>query len=168
MTRPSFHLSLVLAFGLAACQQGGATTQDAEKAEVPAVAASPNAAASPEIAATPAALKVSETAEKPVIINTKVSPSFDCRKAKAGSIDAEICASPELSQLDRDMNEEYERAMSETPRALWDDILDEQRAFIRNRNKCMNGSSKRHACIAFSYESRIQRLADWIDGTWND
>lgn len=98
----------------------------------------------------------------------RVSPSFDCKKAMPGSIDLVICASPELSQLDRDMAEEYERAMSETPRALWDDILDEQRAFIRSRNQCMGGKGKRHACIAFSYESRIQRLADWIDGSWRD
>lgn len=98
----------------------------------------------------------------------RVSPSFDCKKARPGSIDLVICDSPELSQLDRDVAAQYERAMSETPRALWDDILDEQREFIRNRNKCMGGKARRHACIAFSYESRIQRLADWIDGSWRD
>ncbi len=98
----------------------------------------------------------------------KVSPSFNCAKARPGSIDKVICASPELSQLDRDMDEEYMRAMAETPRAVWPDIIAEQREFIRSRNQCMGGKGKRHHCIAFAYESRIQRLADWIDGSWRE
>ncbi|ANK11871.1 lysozyme inhibitor LprI family protein [Erythrobacter neustonensis] len=98
----------------------------------------------------------------------KVSPSFNCAKARAGSIDKVICASPELSQLDRDMDEDYMRAMAETPRAMWPDILAEQREFIRSRNKCMGIKKQRHHCIAFAYESRIQRLADWIDGSWQE
>lgn len=96
------------------------------------------------------------------------APSFNCAKARPGSIDLVICASRELSILDREMAKDYQRAQAETPRALWPEILAEQREFIRSRNQCMGGKEKRHACIAFSYESRLQRLADWIDGSWRD
>lgn len=168
MIRASFHLAALFALGLAACHQNGATAQDVEKTDAAEVAATPAADATPAVAAKAEAPQSTATADAPVIINTKVSPSFDCTKAKPGSIDVEICASPELSQLDRDMDEDYMRAMAETPRAVWPDILAEQREFIRSRNRCMGGKEKRHHCIAFSYESRIQRLADWIDGSWRE
>jgi uncharacterized protein len=95
----------------------------------------------------------------------KVAPSFDCAKAKKGSIDAAICASRELSILDRTMGQDYKRADFATPRTEQPALLKEQREFIANRNLCMKQSKERHDCIAFAYESRIQRLADWIDGS---
>ena len=162
MIRPSLHFAAILALGLAACQQGSATAQDVDKTEAPEVAASPAGAAVPE------APEETAPVDAPVVIKTKVSPSFDCAKAKPGSIDVEICASPELSQLDRDMDDDYMRAMAETPRAVWPDILAEQREFIRSRNQCMGSKKERHHCIAFAYESRLQRLADWIDGSWQE
>ena len=95
----------------------------------------------------------------------KVAPSFDCAKARPGSIDTVICASRELSGLDRDMAQDYKRAQIATPRAALPDLWEEQREFITNRNLCMKGRMTRHACIAFSYESRIERLGEWIDGS---
>jgi uncharacterized protein len=94
-----------------------------------------------------------------------IAPSFNCAKARARSIDTVICASRELSMLDRSMAQDYRRAQTETPRAALPELWDEQREFIANRNLCMNDRMTRHACIAFSYESRIERLAEWIDGT---
>lgn len=165
MIRIRLPFAAILVLGLAACQQGSATGNEADKAEAPEIAATPDA---PVAAATPEVLKISAVDDKTVVVNPKVAPSFDCAKARPASIDAEICASPELAQLDRDMDEEYMRAMAETPRAVWPDILAEQREFIRSRNQCMGGKEKRHHCIAFAYESRIQRLADWIDGSWRE
>lgn len=95
----------------------------------------------------------------------KVAPSFNCAKARPGSIDTVICVSRELSMLDRDMAQDYKRAQIETPRAALPDLWEEQREFIANRNLCMKDRMTRHACIAFSYESRIERLGEWIDGT---
>lgn len=95
----------------------------------------------------------------------KVTPSFDCAKARKASIDAVICASRELSILDREMAQDYRRAQVETPRAALPDLWEEQREFIANRNLCMKDRVTRHACIAFSYESRIERLGEWIDGS---
>lgn len=165
MIRPHLALAAIFALGVTACQQGGAPAQEAAEADAPEIAATSAAAATPAAAPTPA---VTKAAEETVVINTKVAPSFDCKKAKPSSIDAEICASPELSQLDRDMDEEYMRAMAENARAVWPDIIEEQREFIRSRNQCMGGKEKRHHCIAFAYESRIQRLGDWIDGSWRE
>lgn len=93
------------------------------------------------------------------------SPSFSCAKAKPGTIDKVICASGELSTLDREMAQSYQRAKTAIPRAVWTEFLAEQRAFIASRNQCMGGKEKRHACIAFAYEARILRLEEWIDGS---
>ena len=101
----------------------------------------------------------------------KVAPSFDCAKAKKASIDALICASRELSILDRNMGQDYKRAQAATTTQKRPVIIDEQREFITNRNLCMKvkADSERHGCIAFSYESRIQRLGEWIDGAaWGE
>jgi uncharacterized protein len=95
----------------------------------------------------------------------KVAPSFNCAKAKKGSIDLVICASRELSILDRNMAQDYKRADRATPRTEQPILWQEQRDFISNRNQCMKLGAERHDCIAFAYESRIQRLADWIDGS---
>ena len=93
----------------------------------------------------------------------QVSPSFDCAKARPGSIDQVICKDRELSILDRTMGLDYERAKLQTPPVEAANLLREQRAFIANRNKCMKRPADRQACIAFAYESRIERLGEWID-----
>lgn len=112
-----------------------------------------------------AALMLSPFAADAKVPPKKVAPSFNCAKARPGSIDTVICASRELSMLDRDMAQDYKRAQIETPRAALPDLWEEQREFIANRNLCMKDRMTRHACIAFSYESRIERLGEWIDGT---
>ncbi len=94
-----------------------------------------------------------------------VAPSFDCKKARRGSIDVVICNSRELSILDRTMGQDYKRAELATPRTEQPMFWREQREFIANRNLCMQRGADRHDCIAFAYESRIMRLAEWIDGT---
>lgn len=93
----------------------------------------------------------------------KVAPSFDCAKARMGTIDQVICADRELSILDRTMGLDYERAKLQTPPVEAAKLLQEQRAFIANRNLCMKRKADRQACIAFAYESRIERLGEWID-----
>ena len=93
----------------------------------------------------------------------RVAPSFDCGKARAGTIDQLICQDRELSILDRTMGLDYERAKLQTPPVEAPKLVQEQRAFIANRNLCMKRKAERQACIAFAYESRIERLGDWID-----
>lgn len=93
----------------------------------------------------------------------QVAPSFDCAKARAGTIEQVICKDRELSILDRTMGLDYERAKLQTPPVEAPRLLSEQREFIANRNLCMKRKADRQACIAFAYESRIQRLGEWID-----
>jgi len=93
----------------------------------------------------------------------KVAPSFDCAKAKPGTIDLVICQDRELSILDRTMGLDYERAKLQTPPVEKSKLLREQREFIANRNLCMKRKADRQPCIAFAYESRIERLGEWID-----
>lgn len=92
-----------------------------------------------------------------------VAPSFDCAKARKGTIDQLICKDRELSTLDRTMGLDYERAKLATPPLEAARLLREQREFIANRNLCMKRRDDRQACIAFAYESRIERLGEWID-----
>ncbi|GAA0763780.1 hypothetical protein GCM10009076_18950 [Erythrobacter ramosus] len=92
-----------------------------------------------------------------------IAPSFDCAKARPGTIDQVICKDRELSILDRTMGLDYERAKLQTPPVEEATLLREQRAFIANRNLCMKRREDRQACIAFAYESRIERLGEWID-----
>ena len=93
----------------------------------------------------------------------KVAPSFDCAKARAGTIDLVICQDRELSILDRTMGLDYQRAQMQTPPVEKGKLLREQREFIANRNLCMKRRADRQPCIAFAYESRIERLGEWID-----
>lgn len=92
-----------------------------------------------------------------------VTPSFDCAKARLGTIDQVICKDRELAILDRMMGLDYERAKLQTPPVEAANLLREQGEFIANRNKCMKRREDRQACIAFAYESRIARLGEWID-----
>lgn len=92
-----------------------------------------------------------------------VTPSFNCAKALPRSIDKMICNDRELSILDRTMGLDYERAKLQTPPVEAAGLLSEQREFIANRNLCMKRRADRQACIAFAYESRIERLGEWID-----
>ena len=103
------------------------------------------------------------SAQVQAIPPARVAPSFDCAKSRKGSIDRVICADRELSILDRTMGLDYERAKLQTPPVEAPNLLREQREFIANRNLCMKRKDDRQACIAFAYESRIQRLGEWID-----
>lgn len=93
----------------------------------------------------------------------KAAPSFDCARTRPGTIDLVICQDRELSGLDRRMALDYERARLQTPPVEKGKLLQEQREFIANRNLCMKRRADRQPCIAFAYESRINRLGEWID-----
>ena len=87
--------------------------------------------------------------------STSQATSFDCKKA-ATSIEHSICASPELSQLDEDLGDAYLFASQVVPHPAT--LRGEQRAWLKRRNKCMNG---RHPCstLAEMYRARISELS---------
>ncbi|MDI1246002.1 MAG: MliC family protein [Rhodoferax sp.] len=85
------------------------------------------------------------------------SPSFDCNKVEAGSIEAMICRDAELSALDRKIYGVYAaasvRASNEHPPVL----KAEQRGWIKGRNDCWKSQDIR-GCVRHEYLRRIAEL----------
>lgn len=85
------------------------------------------------------------------------TPSFDCSKVEAASIEQQICQSDHLSTLDRQMAVVYQaaqhKAIDEHPPVL----KVEQRGWIKGRNECWK-SDDQPACIGDSYRLRIAEL----------
>ncbi len=84
-------------------------------------------------------------------------PSFDCSKAKTGSIDAMVCGDEELSALDRKLADVYasasKKAVNERPPVL----KAMQRGWIKGRDECWKDSDKR-GCVKREYVRRIAEL----------
>lgn len=85
------------------------------------------------------------------------TPSFDCAKARDGSIDKLICSDAALTSLDRKLAEVYaaatRKAVNEHPPTL----KTEQVGWIRGRNDCWKSDDKR-SCIETEYRQRIASL----------
>jgi uncharacterized protein len=84
-------------------------------------------------------------------------PSFDCSKAKKGSVEELICKDDALSAMDQKMATVYaeavQKAINEHPPVL----KAEQRGWIRGRNDCWKSADKRE-CVDQSYRRRIAEL----------
>jgi uncharacterized protein len=85
------------------------------------------------------------------------SPSFDCGKVAAGSIEAMICADAELTELDRQMAAVYAQAAAKAGNEHPPVLKAEQRGWIKGRNECWK-SHEQHRCIADTYRLRIAEL----------
>lgn len=85
------------------------------------------------------------------------SPSFDCGKVQAGSIEEMVCQDAGLIKLDRQLADVYakatEKAKNEQPPVL----KAMQRGWVKGRNECWKSEDKR-ACIESSYQTRIAEL----------
>jgi uncharacterized protein len=85
------------------------------------------------------------------------SPSFDCDRVEAGSIEAMVCGDDELAALDRKLAAVYaeaaKKAVNEHPRVL----QAEQRGWIKGRNECWKADDKRR-CVADEYRRRTAEL----------
>jgi len=84
-------------------------------------------------------------------------PSYDCRKAEAGSIEALVCEDWELSALDRRLAGVFaaasRKAINEHPPVL----KAEQRGWIKGRNECWKSDARR-GCVRDEYLRRIAEL----------
>lgn len=84
-------------------------------------------------------------------------PSFDCRKAAAGSIEALVCGDGKLTALDRRLADVYaaatKRAAGERPPQL----KATQRGWVRGRDDCWKEADK-STCVADAYVRRIVEL----------
>ena len=59
------------------------------------------------------------------------APSFDCGRAEAGSIEARVCGSKELSALDRQMTSVYAAARAKAKNEHPPTLAAEQRGWIK-------------------------------------
>lgn len=82
-----------------------------------------------------------------------VKPSFDCVKATRPA-EKMVCASPELSQLDAELQEAYAGALAHVERESRTSLIKEQRDWIAYvRNACRDKE-----CLRSVYRSRISLL----------
>lgn len=89
------------------------------------------------------------------------APSFDCAKATSQTEHA-ICASPDLSQLDDDLSNEYENALLSIP-ANEAALKAEQKLWLAKRNKACSTQktpTDLAACLTPIYQARIDELND--------
>lgn len=84
-------------------------------------------------------------------------PSFDCHKVQQGSIEAQVCADPALSTLDRTLAEVYSAASAKAKNERPPVLKTEQRGWVKGRNECWKAADKRD-CIEFAYRNRIVEL----------
>ncbi|MCP5270898.1 MAG: MliC family protein [Burkholderiaceae bacterium] len=84
-------------------------------------------------------------------------PSFDCSRAEAGSIEARVCASPDLSALDRQLASVYAAARAKAKNEHPPTLAAEQRGWIKGRNDCWKASDPA-TCVGDAYRLRIAEL----------
>lgn len=85
-------------------------------------------------------------------------PSFDCRKAPAGSIAAQVCEDPALVQRDRQLADVYAAARTVAARMKPPPpLVAEQRGWVKGRDDCWKATDRR-VCIDDAYRRRTAEL----------
>lgn len=88
-----------------------------------------------------------------------VKPSFDCAKAKPGSIEALICADPALAALDSQLADVYAAARKKAANEKPPVLQAEQRGWVKGRDECWKAQQSGQAtCIRDAYQQRIVEL----------
>lgn len=90
------------------------------------------------------------------------APSFDCRRA-SHAIEKLICSDAKLSALDTQMAELFGDAMRLTTGSRRQELLSEQRGWIKNRNDCAKRSEPRRRCVLEHYTQRNARLEESLN-----
>lgn len=87
-------------------------------------------------------------------------PSFDCAKARTKG-EIAVCSNAGLAALDRNMAEQYSRAIaSATPQQR--ELLRRTRGrFLGYRDRCPS-----HSCIGEAYVGRMREIRDIMEGRW--
>jgi uncharacterized protein len=101
-----------------------------------------------------AVLGLAAVAAAPVAQAGPGGPSFDCRKARTW-VEKTICGDPVLADKDQRMAMAYRDLVDQAregggPAADLSSFQDEQRAWLRERNRC-----RTRACIEAAYDRRI-------------
>lgn len=90
----------------------------------------------------------------------RASPSFNCRHARTSG-EIAVCNNPSLAALDRQMAEQYFRALSVAGPRQRAQLTATRSAFLRFRDQCPS-----EACIAETYRGRMREIRDIMAGTW--
>ncbi len=85
------------------------------------------------------------------------SPSFDCGKVEAGSIEAMVCQDDGLAALDRALADVYRAASAKAANEHPPVLRAEQRGWIKGRNECWKSDDAR-GCVETAYVQRIAEL----------
>ncbi|MDY0238931.1 MAG: lysozyme inhibitor LprI family protein [Campylobacterales bacterium] len=85
-----------------------------------------------------------------------ISPSFDCsNEAKLNRVEKLICSDEELSRLDREMNKAYKYMLSTLDEAEKQELINEQRKWLKYRNSVEIDKNYVRQTIATLYSSRL-------------
>jgi hypothetical protein len=90
--------------------------------------------------------------EDPIPETRPTSPSFNCAKA-ATPIEKIICADTDLIEADKLLSDDFRKLNSTLKDAQKEKLLEEQKAWLKQRNLCKNAR-----CLLESYSWRIQEL----------
>jgi uncharacterized protein len=85
------------------------------------------------------------------------SPSFDCKKVRAGTVPDQVCRDDELARLDRKLAEVYAAARRKAANERPPILAAEQRGWVKGRDECWK-SEDRRGCVAESYRRRTAEL----------
>lgn len=83
------------------------------------------------------------------------SAGFDCAKAKNG-IEKAICIDADLSRQDRWLQETYQKLLTESVEP--EKLKSEQRAWMKERDRCGGGEPDRTICLSLAYYARRGQL----------
>lgn len=82
-------------------------------------------------------------------------PSFDCSTAQG--VEQHVCASTELSALDRRLASVYKQNLAATDAATQKRLRAEQRGWIKGRDECWKAGNQPQ-CLTLSYQTRLVEL----------
>lgn len=124
----------------------------------------------PAPVAVPAPTPAAPAAPLPATPAKTYDPSFDCAKATTPT-EKRICASAELSGLDRDLSSAWKAATAAHPEQK-DDLKTQQRQWLKSNASCVDD-----LCLSVRYRERIGFLkgiasvpgsGSGVSGTWSD
>jgi uncharacterized protein len=104
-----------------------------------------------------ALVRARDAKAQPKATTATSGPTFDCRKAKSGSIEAMICGDAELAALDRKLAGVYAAAAKKAENEHPPVLKAEQRGWVKGRDDCWKSNEQR-GCVRDEYVRRIAEL----------
>ena len=93
-----------------------------------------------------------------------VKPSFDCAKAKPGSIEALICADPALAALDSQLADVYAAARKKAANEKPPVLQAEQRGWVKGRDECWKSRNGDPTWITASWT--VSTVRDCVEASY--